>query len=161
MIANLTENDVKELRNQCRMGVVISLLIFLFVSIIGLVIYESNFDSNPDIFNAEMAISISIGAFIFAVILNLILNHRLYADLRNNEKIQTIKLLTSKSNNIDSAHGMGQIVTKAYVRRFEFVVDGISFLVDEKLYKSCFEGDRLIFNYAPKSRYLLGIQKVK
>ena len=132
----------------------------MLITVIGVTIYESSFDSDPNALNTKMAVLISIGTLTFSILLNFLINHRYYADLRNNQKVQIIKTLMSKSKSIDSAAGRANGLTKAYINRFEFCVDDIKFRVDKELFESCSEGDKLIFNYAAKSEYLLGIEKV-
>lgn len=160
MRKSLTTKDRKDLSNQCRMGIGISIMVFILVTIIFVTIYESIFDLNPTSLNTKMAVLISIGTLTFSILLTFLINHRYYADLRNNEKVQMKKTLMNKSKNIDSAAGRGSSMTKAYINRYEFCVDDIKFRVDKELFESCSEGDKLIFNYAAKSDYLLGIEKV-
>lgn len=157
----LTVNDRKNLRNQCRMGIALSVLLFVFVGIIGITIYESSVDLNPDSLNTKMAITILGGALAFSIILNFLINYKFYIDLRNNEKIQITKTLDSKEKSIDSAASRNTSFVKGHLNRYEFDVDNVKFMVDEKLFESCAEGDKLDFNYAPKSEYLLGIEKSK
>ncbi len=97
----LTKTDKKNLRNQCRMGMSLSLLVFVHATIIGVTIYELSFDSDPNGLNIKMAGLITIGTFILSVLLNFLLNHKYYRDLQFNEKIQIIMTLMSKSERKD------------------------------------------------------------
>lgn len=137
-----------------------SLLVFILATIIGVTIYESYFDMNPDALNTKMAVFISTGTMIFSMMLNLLINRKFYRDLQFNEKMQVTKTLMSKSKTADYAlSSRGSSMTKAYNERCEFVVDNIKFSVDNELFERCAEGDKLIFNYALKSQYLLSIEK--
>lgn len=156
----LSVTDIKEIRNQCKMGISLSFLVFILTSIVGVTIYESVFDLNPNGLNTEMTIAITAGALILSVVLNLLINHKYYQDLKIREKIRVVKILTSKCKTNDYAAG-GRCMTNTFNERYEFVVDDIKFSVDKELFERCSEGDTLIFNYALKSRYLLNIEKSK
>ncbi len=165
MRRGLTKADKKNLRNQCRMGLSLSLLIFVLTSFIGVMIYELFFDLNPNGLNIKVMSLFLIGALIFSILLNFLINHKYYRDFQFNEKIQITKTLIRKSKSTDyiaslrGASSRGNAMSKAYIERFEFIVDGIAFDVDKELFESCAEGDKLIFNYALRSQYLLSIEK--
>lgn len=159
MRKSLTEKNRMDIKNQCKMGLGISLMVFMLASLIGITVYEMMFDSNNIGLNSKMAVSIVIGVLCFSVLLSFLINYKYYSDLRNNEKVLLTKKLTSKSESIDPAAIKGVNLSKSYINRFEFVVDNLKFQVDEKLYKSCADGDKLIFSYASKSNYLLDIEK--
>ena len=141
------------------MGLVISLFICLLASIVGITIYETVIDTDPEGINITMAILISAGALVFSILLNLLINYRYYIDLRIREKVLLVKTLKSKSKKVDYAGGRGKGVPNAFINRYEFIVDDIAFRVDKDLFESCSEGDELFFSYAPKSQYLLCIEK--
>jgi len=160
MHRGLTKKDKGDLRNQCKMGISLSLLVFVLTTIIGVTIYELFFDSNPNALNTKMVISISIGTLVISIMLSFLINGKYYRDLQFNEKIQTTKTLMSKCKTTDYIASLrGSSMSKAYIERFEFVVDHIKFNVDKELFERCTEGDELIFNYALKSQYLLSIEK--
>lgn len=161
MRKNLTEKNRKDIKNQCKMGLSISLMVFFLASFIGITVYELMFDSDNTALNTKMAILIVVGVLFFAVLLSFLINYKYYSDLRNNEKLLLIKKLTSKSKSIEPISFKGANLSKSYLNRFEFIVDNTKFLVDEELYKSCIERDKLTFSYALKSKYLLDIEKVK
>nr|WP_321354047.1 hypothetical protein [uncultured Draconibacterium sp.] len=160
MHRGLTKTDKKNLRNQCKMGLILSLLVFVFATIIGVTIYELSFDSDPNGLNIKMAASIAIVTLILSALLNLLLNRKFYRDLQFNEKIQIIRTLMSKSERKDyHAASPRSGMSTAYNEIYEFVVDDVKFDVDKELFDRCTEGDQLILNYAPKSEYLLSIEK--
>ncbi len=143
------------------MGISISLMVFMFVTIIGVTVFEMAFDSDSSAPNSKMDILIAVGVLFFAVLLQFLINYKYYSDLRNNEKVLYTKILADKSKSIDPMTINGINFSKGYINRFEFIVDNIKFRVDEELYKSCEKGDKLILSYAPKSKYLLNIEKSK
>ncbi|WP_319591843.1 hypothetical protein [uncultured Draconibacterium sp.] len=160
MHRGLTKSDKKILRNQCKMGLSLSLLVFIFATIIGITMYELIFDTNPGGLNGKMAVSIAIGALICSVLLNFLINHKYYRDLQFNEKTQIIRTLVSKSERKDyHAASPRSGMSKAYNEIYEFIVDDVKFDVDKELFERCSEGDKLILNYALKSQYLLSIEK--
>jgi hypothetical protein len=153
MHRGLTQTERKNLRNQCKMGLILSLLVFVFTTIVGVTIYANGL-------NLKIAGLIAIGTLSSSVLLNFLICNKYYRDLQFNEKVQVVKTLVNKSKStIYHASALGSNMSKAYNEKFEFVVDGINFNVDKELFERCAEGDQLIFNYAPKSEYLLSIEK--
>lgn len=160
MHRGLTETDKKNLRNQCKMRMSLSLLVFVLTTIIGVTIYELFFDLNSNGLNIKMAGLIVVGTFSIMLLLSFLMCYKYYQDLQFNEKVQVIKTLMSKSqNDIYHASAIRSGISKAYTEKFEFVVDDIKLDVDKELFELCAEGDQLIFNYAPKSEYLLSIER--
>lgn len=156
MRRSLTIKDKKDLRNQCRLGFSISLLFFILSTIIGVTIYALASDLNLNTLNTRITLLISFGTLTFSIILFFLINHKYYKDLLYNEKIQELKTLINKSETIDYATvGM----SRAYINRYEFIIDNTKFRVEQELFESCSVGDKLIINYAPKSKYLLSIEK--
>ncbi|QIA06632.1 hypothetical protein [Draconibacterium halophilum] len=138
----------------------LSLLVFVLSTIIGVVIYEIFFDLNPNGLNIKMAGLIVVGTFSISLLLSFLMCYKYYQDLQFNEKVQVIKTLRNKSKStIYHASALGSNISKAYNEKFEFVVDDIKLDVDKELFEHCAEGDQLILNYAPKSEYLLSIEK--
>lgn len=152
MRRSLSAKDIKNLRNQCSMSYLISTILFIFSTIIGVTIYELYFDTNPKTINYQMAVTISLAALFLSVIVFFGLNWKYYSDIQNNEKIQTIKTLQNKNKITDYYK---TTITLKYV----FIVDNINLTVNKDLFESCNIGDKLIFNYAPKSKFLLSIEK--
>jgi len=160
MRRGLSKTDKKVLRDQCKTGIGLCILVFVFTTILGVTIYELFFDLNPDALNTKMVILISIGTLIFSVTLNILINYKYYRDFQFNEKIQEIKTLTSKSKTTEYVASLpGAGLSKAGIVRFELLVDDIKFDVDKELFERCTDGDKLIFSYALKSLYLLSIEK--
>ncbi|WP_319479886.1 hypothetical protein [uncultured Draconibacterium sp.] len=138
----------------------LSLLVFVLTTIIGVTIYELFFDLNSNGLNIKMAGLIVGGTLSSSVLLNFLICNKYYRDLQFNEKVQVLKTLISKSqNDIYNTSALNSGMSKAYTEKFEFVVDDTKFDVDKDLFERCSEGDQLIFNYAPKSEYLLSIEK--
>ncbi len=152
MRRSLSEQDIHIMKNQCSMGYFISFALFVLGTVAGITIYESYVEINPNRIDYQMDIIIGIGVLIFSMLILLGINWKYFADIRNNEKIQIIKILQDKN------------YTTEYYRSFvtgkyNFVVENITFEVEKQLYETCSEKDKLIFYYAPKSKFLLGIEK--
>jgi hypothetical protein len=152
MHRSLSKQDIKDLRNQCSMSYLISTILFIFGTIIGVTIYELYFDANPGAINYQIAVIIGIAVLFLSVIVFFRLNWKYYSDILNNEKIQTIKTLQNKD-----------IITDYYktmvTRRYVLTVDNVNLTVNKDLFESCNIGDKLIFNSALKSKFLLSIEK--
>jgi hypothetical protein len=152
MHRSLSIQDIKDLRNQCSMSYLISTILFILGTIIGVTIYEVNFDTNPGAINYQIAVLIGLAGLFLSVILFFGLNWKFYSDILNGEKIQTIKTLQHKDIITDY---FKTLVTLKYV----FTVDNVNLTVNKDLFDSSNIGDKLIFNYAPKSKFLLSIEK--
>ncbi|MBK6283186.1 MAG: hypothetical protein IPF54_11510 [Draconibacterium sp.] len=152
MHRSLSTQDIKDLRNQCSMSYLISTILFIFGTITGVTIYELYFDSKPQAINFQIAVIIGLAVLFLSVILFFGLNWKYYSDILNSEKIQTIKTLQNKD-----------IITDYYkttvTLKYVFTVDNVNLTVNKDLFDSCDIGDKLIFNYAPKSKFLLSIEK--
>ncbi|MCE4563897.1 hypothetical protein INQ51_06200 [Maribellus sp. CM-23] len=160
MWRGLSKTDRKVLRNQYINVLGLCVLVFVLATVIGVTIYELFFDLNPDALHTKMMIYISVGTLILSIMLYFLISHKYYRDLQFNEKIQLTKTLMGKYKTADYAAPVrGNSMSKTYTVRFEFLVDDIKFNVDKELFERCTEGDKLIFNYALKSHYLLSIEK--
>lgn len=152
MHRSLSTQDIKDLRNQCSMSYLISAILFIFGTIIGVTIYELYFDSNPQTINYQIAVIIGFAVLFLSVLLLFRLNWKYYSDILNNEKNQTTETLQNKD-----------IITEYYktmvTRKYVFTVDNVNYTVTKDLFDSCNIGDKLIFNSAPKSKFLLRIEK--
>ena len=152
MHRSLSTQDIKDLRNQCSMSYLISAILFILGTIVGVTIYELYFDADTRAINYQMAFTIGFAVLFLSVIVFLGLNWKYYSDILNSEKIQTIKTLQNKD-----------IITDYYkttvTLKYVFTVDNVNLTVNKDLFDSCNIGDKLIFNSAPKSKFLLSIEK--
>lgn len=149
MKASLTKKDLKELRYQCRMGYILPFMFFLISSIITM----------GDI----KYISILL---VVAFLISYLMNHKYYSDISNNVKTSETKCISQKEFKTDYEAGSGNMSTlphndemKAFIR-YDLIIDHTRYRVEKNLFESCKEGDEVLFYYAPKSKYLLGIEKI-
>lgn len=164
MKAQLTANDKKELKNQCKIGYVLPTLIFLLGTAICVVLYELNFNeaNSPDF---QIDLLIAAGFFVISFLLSFFINRKYIQDLRNNEKVAETKIIQQKSETKDFEAGSGNVTPVAHLNemkgffRYDIVVENVKYRIDKELYDICSDGDKLVFYYAPKSKYLLSIEK--
>ncbi len=152
MKAKLTEEDIKKLKYELRVG----LLFALFFSVFGIAgiilsLADNDFMTAAIIF----AITLIIGFAVFFLI-----NQKKLTDIGNNEKIVGIKIIEKKKSRTDWEVGSGKPAgeMKAF-DLYEFIIDGIPCKVEKELYDKCNAGDELVFHIAPKSGYILKIEK--
>jgi hypothetical protein len=130
----------------------ISTILFILGTIAGVTIYEVYFDANPREINYQMAVTIGLAVLLLSIIVIFVFNRKYYSDIRNNEKMPITKTLQEKK------------IIKDYYKttvtlNYTFIADNINFAVNKELFNECNKGDKLIFNYAPKSKFLLSIEK--
>ncbi len=152
MKAKLTEEDIKKLKYELRPGLIFSLFFAVF-GIAGTILYlaDNNLNSAALVFTGTMA---------FCGIVYFFINHKKLTDLSNKEKILEIKTVEKKSSRLDweAGSGMPAGAMKAF-DLYNFIIDGVQYKVEKELYEKCHAGDKLIFHIAPKSEYILKIEK--
>jgi len=165
MRLRLTEKDIKELKYQCRMGYVLSAMIFILGTFIGGAIYGLNINTNSEGLNLEIDLLIALGFLIISFFVSYIMNGKYYSDIRNNEKISETKIIQRKIDKKDYEAGSGNMTTLSHnnpmkeFTRYDLIIENTKYRVDKILFDICADGDEVLFYYAPKSKYLLSIEK--
>jgi amino acid permease len=165
MRLRLTEKDIKELKYQCRMGYVLPAMIFILGTFIGGAIYELNFNKNSSGLNIEIDLLIALGFLIVSYAISHLMNKKYYSDIRNNEKLSEKKIIQRKIDKTDYEAGSGNMTTLPHnnpmkeFTRYDLIIDNIKYRIDKELFDNCNDGDEVLFYYAPKSKYLLSIEK--
>ncbi len=165
MRTQLTEKDIKELKCQCRMGYVLPAMVFILGTLIVVAIYELNFNKHTKGLNLELDLFITLGFLIVSFIISYLMNRKYYADIRKDEKVAKTKTVQEKTGKKDFEAGSGNVTTLPHNRpmnefaRYDLVVENVKYRVDKELYDKCSAGDEVLFFYAPKSNYLLSIEK--
>jgi len=155
----LTQDDIKEIRYQCRMGYVLPSILFIIGTVISVAVYEINFNSNS--LDTEMFLII---ASVFAVLSTLVgckMNWKYVSDIRYNEKQIETKIIQRIESQRSYEAGSGSLYIGQEMKGndiYSIVVENIRYRVDEELFSGCSEGDEVLFNYAPMSRYLINIE---
>ena len=165
MRLQLTEKDIKELKYQCRMGYILPTMIFILGTSIGGAIYELNFNTNLDGLNLKMDLLVALGFLILSFLAAYFMNKKYYSDIKNNEKIVETKIVQRKIGKKDYEAGSGNMTTlphnnsmKEFIR-YDLVVENTKYRIDKDLFDKCSSGDEVLFFYAPKSKFLLSIEK--
>ncbi len=147
------------------MGYVIPLMLFILGTFIGGAIYELNFNANSSGLNLKIDLIIALGILIISFLVSHLMNNKLYSDIRNNEKISETKIIQRKFAKIDYEAGSGNMTTLPHnnpmkeFTRYDLIIDNTKYRIDKELFDKCSDGDEVLFFYAPKSKYLLGIEK--
>lgn len=155
----LTQNNIKALRYQCRMGYILPAMLFVIGTVISVVVFETRINSKD--LNFEMILIMAFGMAGLSFFIGYKMNWKYISDIRNKEKQIETKIIQSKASKKDFEAGSGTLVVGQDMNEFysySIVVENIRYRVDEKLFSSCSDGDELLFNYAPKSRYLMKIE---
>ncbi len=161
-IERLTEKDIKELKYQCRMGYVLPAMILILSTFIGGAIYELNFNTESKGLNIDIDLLIALGFLIISLFISNLMNKKYYSDIRNNEKIAETKIIQKKIFQKDYEAGSGTLCIGQEMNeftRYDLIIDNIKYRIDKELFDICSDGGEVLFFYAPKSKYLLGIEK--
>ncbi|WP_430815489.1 hypothetical protein [Carboxylicivirga sp. RSCT41] len=160
----LTREDIKELRYQCRMGYIIPFFISIVGSAIVITLFEIHINQAAAFDYGTNALLVTVVALI-AVLVSYYMNHKYYGDISNNYKIAQTKVLERKVRKKDFEAGSGNATTMPHKRsmksftRYDFIIDNTVYRVDKQLFNTCHDGDKVLFYYAPKSKYLLSMAK--
>ncbi len=167
MRLKLTEKDIKELKYQCRMGYVLPGMIFILGTFISGAIYELNFNTNSNGLNLGIDLLIALGFLIISFLVSHLMNRKYYSDIGNDEKFSETKIIQKKKDKKDYEAGSGNMTTlphnnpmKEFIR-YDLIIENTKYRVDKELFDQCRDGDEVLFFYAPKSKYLLSIEKKK
>jgi amino acid permease len=164
MNKSLTLKDIKELRYQCRMGYILPFFLFFFGTLFSIALYE-NLLNKEDTTNLVAAVSILLVWVFLAILISYKMNGKYYQDIRNNIKVPNTKIIQQKNRKRDFEAGSGNMTTLPHNNpmkefyRYDFIVENTIYRVEKELFESCSEGDTIHFYYAPKSNYLLTIEK--
>ena len=171
MRAELTEEDIKELKYCCRPGIIIPFLFFLIGSIFIIVLENENLPYVKLAFTTWQIITASLilylGIWIF---IGYLMIRKYVADIRNGEKEIEVKIVMQKESKEDYEAGSGISGTSGtYYTENEMtaftncsiIVENTRYRVDEDFYKSVKVGDEVCFHYGPISRDLIKIEMKK
>lgn len=158
----LTQNDIKEIRYQCRMGYVLPTILFIIGTFVSVGVYEIN--SNSKGLDTEMFLIISSVFAGLSLLIGYKMNWKYVSDIRYKEKQIETKIIQRKDSQRSYEAGSGTLYIGQEMKGNDLssiVVDNTRYRVDEELFLACSKGDEVLFNYAPKSRYLINIELKK
>lgn len=162
--SKLTIEDLKKLRYQCRIGYISLFFILILGSIITVFTYESEFNKSHGLNDFIDALIVSAFA-ILVLVINYLKSCKYYNEIRNIFKIVQSKDIERKMSKKDFEAGSGNITTLPHNRemnefiRYNLIIENTIQRVDESLFNTCHGGDKVLFYWAPKSKFLLGMVK--
>lgn len=160
MRSPLSANDIKELRYQCRMGYILPGMFF----ILGSTLFTAIVFNMTEIFeseNIEMTAMSLVGFAVLSLALSYKMNWKYLFDIKNREKLIETKIIQKKESKRDYEAGSGTLYIGQEMNgydSFSIVVENYRYRVDKDVFEHCTVGGEILFNYGPKSRYLINIE---
>jgi TctA family transporter len=152
----LSEENIRELKYQCRAGIVIS----IFVTLIPGIVFIMHL-THPDYREYQNYLWWYLIFPVISVLLYYFLNRSYLADIKNGEKALLTKTVEKRDKYIDFVAGSGKVGCVARdmdsFTSYNLIIDNTSYKVSKELYERCAENDKVYFEIAPKSNYRLGI----
>lgn len=160
-IVPLDEQDVKELRNQFKPKIIISLSISVISTLFIIGNHISEYSNTGVLFTFE--VNIKIAAFVFASILfGYIMSLKTIKDIKNAEKIIVGKKVDMKEAREDYEAGSGVVGRVAMKMKpfqdYAVIIENTRYKVDKEFYENVQEGSEVYFHYAIESHFLLRIE---
>lgn len=152
MQEKLTKEDVDIIKYYLRQRYIISLLIFLIISVIAFVeVVENGF--------GFLSILIVTTSLIVSYLIFYLLNSKYLSDLSNGTKIikkYTIekKILKEDKHSASLEKGTKQKESNTY-KRFYIIFNNRRYGVDKEFYMECMVGDKVHLHMCPKSKLAL------
>ena len=157
----LTFEDKKELKYNCRAGIIVPILFFLISS--SIITYVEFYNMKEIVWSFTKIQIIIFSEFIVLIISFLIgylMIHKLVSDIRNGEKIIEVKKISQKDQMEDYEAGSGAMYIgqeMSAFQKYSIIVENYLYRVDKELYEAANIGDEVYFHYAPISKYLIKI----
>ncbi|MCX6231474.1 MAG: hypothetical protein NTZ33_08015 [Bacteroidetes bacterium] len=163
--AQLTEEDIKELKYNCRAGIAVPVLMFLIGSSLTVFIEFFNL-ANTVMFITKFQVIMLSEVFILIIcsLTSYLMLRKLVTDIRNGEKIVEKRIVSQKDEMEDYEAGSATLYIGQEMNPFEkysIVVEGSLYRVDKELYNAVEIGDNVYFHYAPVSKYRIKITAKK
>lgn len=161
-IVPLDEQDLKELRNQFKPKIIISLSFSVISTLFIIGNHISEYSSTGVMFTTE--VNLKIAAFIFASILfGYIMSLKTIKDIKNAEKIILSKKVEMKETREDYEAGSGKVgqyfaMKMRPFQAYAVIIENTRYKVDKDFYENVQEGDEVYFHLAKESRFLLRIE---
>lgn len=161
MKQNLTEKERKILKYSTRTGYIFGAFIFILIVLAYIL-------TKIDILRITSDYLFLIGV-LFCIMIVWLVNRKWWIDLRNNEKEVVTKRVNKKESKVEFAAGSSVGISttgkksplfleqKSYVE-YSLIIENVRYKVDKEVWEKVKEKDEVEFHYAPKSKYLLGIQ---
>jgi len=154
----LDEKDIKELRLQCRMGIILPALLFIIINVATVLFFVVQ---KMEIESSAIFLSL-IGSALLTGLLSYLMNRKYWSDIKNCVKTYEIKTISGKEIKNDYEAGSGAIdgnMNAFY--RYDLIIENTRYRVERELFENCVPGDEVVFFYGPKSRLMLQIELKK
>jgi hypothetical protein len=152
----LTEEDIKTLKYQCRMGIILPTTVtFMLILLLFVVNYADEAVFPLSHFLTRSAIISGFGVFI-----SYLINRNYISDLRNDEKNVETKNIQLKEIAKDFEAGSGTLYIGQEMNefnRYNLIIENTRYRVDKVFFENCEIGDEVLFYTAPRSGFRLGI----
>jgi len=154
---NITENDIKTLKYEKRMGYIFATPFFAFGILFSVVLFATTHETNWTLF-----FLVNLSTFPLGYLIAFFRNRKINKDLRTGTKMVTIGKITRKEHQIDYEVGSGSLgqEMKAY-SKYVLTVNGIEYNVEKELFDTVEEVDFIEVHEAKYSEVLLGLAEHK
>ena len=161
MRLQLSEKDRKELKFQCKFGYIFGIMIFFIGAIASAFFFKTVFMEESVAEEIQIGFIIILSSFFLAFFLGYLINRKYLADLRYNVKETEPKFIERKKSKEDFAadNERPRSYRMTNYARYDLIIDNTKYRVSKELFDKCSEGDEVLFNVAPISKYLLSIEK--
>lgn len=161
MRLQLSEKDRKELKFQCKAGYIFGIMIFFIGTIVSAFFFKTAFLEESNAEEIQIGFIIIISSFFLSFLIGFLINRKYLADLRYNVKEIEPKVIERKKSKEDyeADNERARSYRMTSYARYDLIIENTKYRVSKDFFDKCSEGDEVIFNYAPISGYLLGIEK--
>jgi cell division protein FtsL len=161
MRLQLSEKDRKELKFQCRAGYIFGVMIFFIGAVASAFFFKTAFMEETNAEEIQIGFIVILSSFFLSFLVGFLINRKYLADLRYNVKEIEPKVIERKKSKEDFEADIER--PRSYrmtsYARYDLIIENTKYKVSKDFFDKCSEGDEVIFNIAPISGYLLGIDK--
>jgi len=157
--AQLTPKDIKALKYRCRPGVILPF--FILFTGFGILLGVTYAQHNCFCLIADTNTGLVFGGIVILALLGAYLPTRKYlSDISNGIKEVKIKIIKRKEQIVSHEAGSGHLQFGMEMKAcdvYRLIIDNHFYPVEKEFFDKVNEGDKIAFYYAPKSRYLIGL----
>ena len=159
----LTKEDIKAIRYQYRTGYILSAMLFL-IGLFMVFVFKAYPLTDINKLNINELILFGFAMALFSLLVSYVINRKYISDIRNGVKKQEIRLIQKKQSKQDYEAGSGTLYIDQEMKgriRYDIIVNNIPYRVDRSFFLNCNEGDEVLFNFAPRSNFLINVELKK
>jgi len=165
MKTELTQQDIKELKYEKRIGYVFAGIILTFCAFFNLWFFATNCEREWSLLLLRDWLLVLLTDFvilILSLLTTFLINRKINKDLFAGIKIVTTEKIEWKEHRIDYKAGSGvKAPGMKPFSKYIFILNGIAYNVEKELFDSVEKGDLVEIHTAKCSEALLGIKKKK